>query len=91
MHEVFADRTYQASGALTARSEANALITDEAQAMAQIVEMVKDGTVTSVQQTKVNVRADSICVHGDGAHAVAFARLARLELEAQGIKVQAFT
>ncbi len=91
VHEVFADRTYQASGALTARSEANALITDEAQAMAQIVEMVKDGTVTSVQQTKVNVRADSICVHGDGAHAVAFARLARLELEAQGIKVQAFT
>ncbi|WP_341322164.1 5-oxoprolinase subunit PxpA [Solibacillus sp. FSL H8-0523] len=90
VHEVFADRTYQASGALTARSEANALITDEAQAIAQIVEMVKEGTVTSVQQTKVALRADSICVHGDGVHAVAFARLARRELEEQGIQVQAF-
>lgn len=90
VHEVFADRTYQANGALTSRREKNALITEEAQAIAQIIEMVKEGTVTSVQQTKVPIRADSICIHGDGAHAVAFAKVARTQLEAQGIRVQAF-
>ena len=90
VHEVFADRTYQADGTLTSRSMTNALITDEAKAIAQITEMVKEGTVTSVQQTKVALQAHSICVHGDGEHAVQFAKRARQELEQQGVAVQAF-
>lgn len=73
VHEVFADRTYQADGTLTTRTMPNALITDESKAITQIIEMVKEGTVTSVQQTKVALQAHSICVHGDGAHAVQFA------------------
>ena len=90
VHEVFADRTYQADGTLTSRTMQNALITDEAKAIAQIIEMVKEGTVTSVQQTKVALQAQSICVHGDGEHAVQFAKRARQEMEQQGIAVQAF-
>ena len=79
VHEVFADRTYQADGSLTPRTMPNALITDESKAITQIIEMVKEGTVTSVQQTKVALQAHSICVHGDGAHAVQFAKHARQE------------
>lgn len=79
VHEVFADRTYQADGTLTTRTMPNALITDESKAITQIIEMVKEGTVTSVQQTKVALQAHSICVHGDGAHAVQFAKHARQE------------
>lgn len=90
VHEVFADRTYQADGTLTSRTMPNALITDEARAIAQIIEMVKEGTVTSVQQTKVPLQAHSVCVHGDGEHAVQFAKRARQELEQQGVSVQAF-
>ncbi|WP_339197271.1 5-oxoprolinase subunit PxpA [Solibacillus sp. FSL R5-0449] len=90
IHEVFADRTYQADGTLTSRSMTNALITDEAKAIAQIIEMVKEGTVTSVHHTKVALQAHSICVHGDGEHAVQFAKRARLELEQQGVAVKAF-
>ncbi|MEK5183763.1 LamB/YcsF family protein [Solibacillus sp. FSL W7-1324] len=90
IHEVFADRTYQADGTLTSRSMKNALITDEAKAIAQIIEMVKEGTVTSVHHTKVALQAHSICVHGDGEHAVQFAKRARLELEQQGVAVKAF-
>ena len=90
VHEVFADRTYQRDGTLTSRSQQNAIITDETIAMAQIIEMVKEGTVTSVQQTKVALKADSICVHGDTSHAVAFAKLARMRLEQEGIQVCAF-
>lgn len=80
VHEVFADRTYQADGTLTTRTMPNALITDESKAITQIIEMVKEGTVTSVQQTKVALQAHSICVHVDGAHAVQFAKHARQEL-----------
>lgn len=90
IHEVFADRTYQADGTLTSRSMTNALITDEAKAIAQIIEMVKEGTVTSVHHTKLALQAHSICVHGDGENAVQFAKRARLELEQQGVAVKAF-
>ena len=90
IHEVFADRTYQADGTLTSRKQDNALITDEAVAITQVVKMVKEGIVTSVQGTDVALKAESICIHGDGAHAVAFAKRARLELEAQQIQVKAF-
>ncbi|MEK4384553.1 5-oxoprolinase subunit PxpA [Solibacillus sp. FSL W7-1464] len=90
VHEVFADRTYQADGTLTSRTFPNALITDEEKAIAQIIEMVKEGAVTSVQQTKVALQAHSICVHGDGEHAVQFAKRARQELDQQGVSVRAF-
>lgn len=90
VHEVFADRTYQQDGTLTKRNESNALITDEKRAIAQIIEMIKEGTVTSVQNTKFPLQAHSICVHGDGEHAVQFAQLTRTKLEQQGIVVKAF-
>ncbi|WP_339214939.1 5-oxoprolinase subunit PxpA [Solibacillus sp. FSL W8-0372] len=90
VHEVFADRTYQQDGTLTKRNESNALITDEKRAVAQIIEMIKEGTVTSVQNTKFPLQAHSICVHGDGEHAVQFAQLTRTKLEQQGIVVKAF-
>ena len=90
VHEVFADRTYQADGTLTSRKQNNALITDESIAIAQIIKMVKAGTVTSIQGTEVTLKAESICIHGDGAHAVEFAKRARTEFEAQQIQVTAF-
>jgi len=75
--EVFADRTYRADGALTPRAEAGAVITDEAVAIAQALRMVRAG-------------ADTICLHGDGAHAVALARRLQVELRQSGIEIRAF-
>lgn len=73
-HEVFADRTYQADGSLTSRSEENALITSDEEAIAQVVRMVKEGKVRSVQQQDVTLLAHTICIHGDGEHALTFAK-----------------
>ena len=73
-HEVFSDRTYQSDGTLTSRSEADALITSEEQSAAQVVKMVIEGKVTSQQNTEVPLRADTICIHGDGENAVDFAK-----------------
>ena len=90
IHEVFADRTYQEDGTLTSRSQPNAMITDKQVAINQIKKMVKEGLVTSLQGKEVPLTAGSICIHGDGAHAVEFAQFARQSLENDGIAVCAF-
>ncbi|MEC1180441.1 LamB/YcsF family protein [Metasolibacillus meyeri] len=89
-HEVFADRTYQADGSLTPRSQPNALITNSEQAIQQIIQMVKKGKVLSQQGTEVALRADTICLHGDGEHALQFAQLAKQKLIAEQIAIKAF-
>jgi len=87
--EVFADRTYQADGTLTPRREPGAVITDENQALAQVIRMVKEGKVQTLQQVNVPIRADTICIHGDGPKAAEFARNIRAALTEAGIAVRA--
>jgi len=87
--EVFADRGYMPDGSLVPRSRPDALVTDEAQAIARAVRMAREGRVTAVDGTDVAVRADTICIHGDGPHAVPFARELRAALEREGVTVRA--
>ncbi|MFY3790636.1 5-oxoprolinase subunit PxpA [Ureibacillus sp. MALMAid1270] len=89
-HEVFADRTYQEDGTLTSRKQSNALITDEEEAVNQVIRMVTEGKVKSCQGTDVLLKADSICIHGDGERAIEFARYINKELQNNGIEVRAF-
>jgi UPF0271 protein len=88
--EVFADRTYQPDGSLTPRAMPEALITDADAAVAQVLGMVRDGVVRATDGSEVAIRADTLCLHGDGAQAVAFARRLRNELAAAGIAVKAW-
>lgn len=85
--EVFADRGYQADGTLVPRSQPGALIDDEQQAIAQTLQMVRDGSVRAVSGEQVAVRAETVCLHGDGAHALAFAVRLRDTFAAQQINV----
>ena len=87
--EVFADRTYQPDGSLTPRARADALITDEAVAVAQVLRLVCDGRVRATDGRDVAVVADTVCLHGDGVHAVEFARRLRAELAAAGVALGA--
>ncbi len=86
--EVFADRTYRRDGTLTPRGEPQALIADAAAAAAQVVRLLREGVVRSVDGIEVPLRADTVCVHGDGARAVEFARRLRAELKLAGIAVR---
>ena len=79
-NEVFADRTYQSDGSLTPRSEPNALIIDETAAIEQILQMIADQTVTATNGEKVLIKADTICIHGDGENALEFAKKINTEL-----------
>ena len=71
--EVFADRTYTDEGVLTSRTLPNALITDETIAQKQVLQVIQSKTVTSVDSKTIPIAAETICIHGDGAHAVQFA------------------
>ena len=87
--EVFADRGYQADGSLVPRSQPGALIEDEEQALAQTLEMVQSGRVKSQSGTWASVTAQTVCIHGDGEHALAFARRLRSAFNACNIQISA--
>lgn len=88
--EVFADRGYQADGSLVPRGQPGALIESDDEAVAQTLEMVLRGRVKSRDDQWAQVNAQSVCLHGDGAHALAFARLLRSRFSAENITVRAF-
>lgn len=71
--EVFADRTYQFDGSLTARSRQDALITDFEQAVRQVLEMLTTNHVMATNNEKIQIRAETVCIHGDSVGAVQFA------------------
>jgi UPF0271 protein len=85
--EVFADRTYQSNGTLTSRSQPNALIEEADVAVKQVMQMVKDKTVTTIIGERIPIQADTICIHGDGAHAVQFAKALHAKLKEEGISI----
>jgi UPF0271 protein len=90
-NEVFADRTYQRDGSLTPRSRSDALIHDEGVAVAQVLRMIREGLVRATDGTEVAIRADTVCLHGDGPNPVAFARRLRDALRAAGVEAKAFS
>ena len=87
--EVFADRTYQDDGSLTPRSLANALITNEKDSLAQVLKMINQQQVISVNQKVISLKADTLCIHGDGEHAVEFAKTIHQTLKNEGITIKA--
>lgn len=86
--EVFADRTYQPDGSLTSRTESNAMITDTEKSVQQALRMIFDGEVVAVDGSKISIEADTICVHGDGPHAVEFVRELRKRLNQEGVTIR---
>ena len=87
--EVFADRSYQSDGSLTPRKQAGAMIEDPAISIKQVLRMVQEGKVATQQGSDVNVRADTLCIHGDQPDAVVFAQAIRKALGESGVQVRA--
>ncbi len=85
--EVFADRGYLADGSLVPRSEPGALIEDDDEAVSRTLEMVLNGRVQSRDGVWATVNAQTVCLHGDGAHALAFAHRLRDAFEQRQIHI----
>lgn len=86
--EVFADRAYEDDGTLVARTKPGAMITDEEQAVKRVIGMIKNHTVTSINGKEIAICPDSVCVHGDTAHALAFVQKLRDAFAAENISIQ---
>ncbi len=87
--EVFADRTYQPDGTLTARPQPNALIKSVEQSCSQVLEMLAAQAVTTTGGGKISIKAETVCIHGDGAHALEFAREINRRLKETGVLIRA--
>jgi len=88
-HEVFADRNYLSDGSLVPRTRSDALLHDPEEAAARVVRMLRDGRVKSVDGADVDVRAETVCVHGDTPGAVDFARVLKSRLEEENVSLRA--
>jgi UPF0271 protein len=88
-HEVFADRNYLSNSQLVSRSRPDALLHDPTEAAPRVLRMLREGKVRSVDGVDVDVRADTICLHGDNPEAVEFARALRARLEKEGVTFRA--
>lgn len=87
--EVFADRTYQSNGLLTSRKQPNAMITDSSSAIAQVIQMIKQNSVTAITGELVPLQAHTLCLHGDQPGALEFAKAIRSAFEQENITVKA--
>src|SRR5206468_1641132 len=85
--EIFADRNYLNDGWLVPRARPDALLHDPKQAAERVLRMLREGKVRSVEGRDIDVRGETICVHGDTPGAVDFARELRTQLESEGVKI----
>ncbi|MDR6197546.1 5-oxoprolinase subunit PxpA [Siphonobacter sp. SORGH_AS_0500] len=75
--EIFADRKYQADGTLTPRNQPDAHLTDPAEAVAQVMRLMNDS----------ERKAETVCIHGDGSQALAFAQTLHTHLQQAGVRM----
>lgn len=88
--EAFADRNYTPEGTLVSRREANAVLHDPATVTANMIRLATEGTIVAIDGTVIPMNAESICVHGDTAGAVAMAAAVRAGLENAGVTIKSF-
>jgi UPF0271 protein len=87
--EIFADRNYLNDGWLVPRTRPDALLHDPKEAAQRVLRMLREGKVRSVEGRDVNVRGETICIHGDTPGSVEFARELRTRLESEGVRISA--
>lgn len=87
--EVFADRAYEDNGQLVSRKKEGALIKDTEKAVAQVIKMVKESKVKTINGNEISIEADTICVHGDGQHALDFVKEIVNQFKSESIQISA--
>lgn len=88
--EIFADRGYAPDGTLVPRGTAGAMITDPEAAAARLFGFFDSGLMPTVGGAPVALAVDSVCIHGDSAHAVAMAQHLRAAFVARGLTITPF-
>lgn len=81
MVEAFIDRTYNSDLSLVSRNSPDALIKTSKEAWNQLYEIVVLGEVSTINNTKVAIQADTFCIHGDHPNAVSILEYLHAQLK----------
>jgi UPF0271 protein len=87
--EMFSDRTYTDEGLLTPRSQPTAMVETAEQSVAQVLQIILQETLISTTGSEIPMKADTVCIHGDGEHAVGFAQMINRALYQNKITISA--
>lgn len=90
VYEVFADRGYTPEGTLVPRTAEGAMIHDPVQVAERVLRMATEGTVVAVDDSVIELKPQSICVHGDTPGAVAIAQQVRDTLTQHDVEIRPF-
>jgi len=90
VREVFVDRGYRSDGTLAARGTPGALLTDPAEVAERALRMVTEASVAAVDGTRIPLRPQSLCLHGDTAGAAWIAAAVRRRLQEAGVEFRPF-
>lgn len=85
--EFFADRAYNPDGSLVSRREEGAVIRDHNIAAERVLKVVKERKVVSKDGSEIELRAETVCVHGDNPEALALVKNIRKELAASNVDI----
>ena len=88
--EIFADRAYMEDLSLVPWKQSGAMITDEDLAVERCIKMIKEHKVTAITGKEIEIQGDTLCVHGDGAKALAFVERIKKEFQQEGIQIRNF-
>lgn len=90
VREAFADRAYTPEATLVPRGSPGAVISDPDTVLRRSVGIARDHQVVCADGQRVEVRARSLCLHGDTPGAAELAGRVRAALEAAGVRVESF-
>jgi len=86
--EFFADRAYNTDGSLVSRKLPGAVIHDNDVVAAKVLKFVKEGKVKTIEGSDIELKAETICVHGDNPKALALVKKIRETLGGAGVAVK---
>ncbi|MCP4020785.1 MAG: 5-oxoprolinase subunit PxpA [Desulfobacteraceae bacterium] len=87
-YEAFPDRAYTKEGTLVSRKEKGAVISDPGLVAKRALGMAKDGKVTAIDGTVIQMEVQTLCVHGDNIHAVDLVKNIKNLLETNHINIK---
>ena len=87
---LYTSRAYEDDGSLVARSKAGSMITDSDEAVKRVLKMICENKVHTMSGKEIYIKADSVCVHGDGENALVFTQKLCSAFRENNIEIKAF-
>ena len=88
VYEAFIDRRYNDDLSLVSRHEENAVISSPEAAWNQLYDMISRGEVSTVQNNRFPINANTFCIHGDNKSSVEILEYIRVKMKEHAIDLK---